>query len=334
MPDKQENSLRSQLNALVALTAQFRFDQLISTFVGNIQGIFPSTSIKLITGYGTKAMTELDFTAQNLQVTVESLLQKSNSTQEILPMEAAGHPASIVHNDSTSCWVQIPLSTNIGAIGFLAVIGHYPEQSILLAESHIQIFINQVNILSKNERDALTGLYNRQAFDERLKMLIEKRNHHRKSDTSVEHVFALVDIDHFKRINDNLGHLYGDEVLILLARIMKDTLRENDWIFRYGGEEFAIMLHNCDLKLGEMVLERIRSEIEAYAFPQLDRVTCSMGYTQLDIDQPLGVNFERADTALYFAKQNGRNQVHGYEQLLQQGKLKEKAVPPGDIELF
>jgi diguanylate cyclase (GGDEF)-like protein len=333
MSVKQENTLRSHLGALVDLTAQIGFEQLIVTFIRNIENIFAPSTIKLIMGHGNKIMEELDFSEQNLQEMVEQLL-KINSNKTLLPSETAQSPSTIVYHEQGTSWVQFPLSAATGVIGFLQVPGQYPEQDILMAESYIQIFINQINLLSKNECDALTGLYNRQAFDERLKKLIENHNNSRSSDNSVGCIFALVDIDHFKRINDSLGHLYGDEVLILLARILRSSLRESDWVFRYGGEEFAIVLHNCNRQFGNMVLERIRGNIEAYAFPQVDRVTCSMGYTVLDINQPLGVSFERADSALYFAKENGRNQVHGYEQLLQQGKLQQKAPSAGDIELF
>jgi diguanylate cyclase (GGDEF)-like protein len=334
MTVKQQNTLRSQLDALVGLTAQAGFEQLILTFIRNIQGLFADDDITLITGHGGMALDERDFTDSNLQEMVEQLLQKTNSYKTRVPSELLEQPSTVVFHDQESNWVQFPLNVAIGTIGFLRISGQHPEQSILLAESHIQIFINQINLLSLNERDALTGLYNRQAFDERLKKLLENHNSNRKSDTSTNHVFALVDIDLFKRINDTLGHIYGDEVLILFARILRQSLREDDWIFRYGGEEFAIVLQNCSLQLGKGVLERVRGNVESYAFPQLERVTCSMGYTSLDARHPLGVNFQRADAALYYAKEHGRNQTHAFEVLVEAGSLRQKAPSTGEIELF
>lgn len=334
MTVKQENILQSQLDALVELTAQAGFENLIPIFIKNIRELFAHARIILNTGDGEKTAQELSFTESHLQKMIEQWLQRAHSFKTGIPSELAVHPSGIVVHDREGDWTQFPLTTAAGTIGFLRVSGRYSDQNILLAESHIRIFLNQINLLNINERDALTGLYNRQAFDQRLKHLLENRNQNRKSDTSMDNIFALVDIDHFKRINDTLGHIYGDEVLILFARILQHSIREDDWVFRYGGEEFAIVLHNCDLPLGGKILERIRSNIEAYDFPQLERVTCSMGYTSVDAKQPLGVNFQRADAALYYAKENGRNQLHSYDQLIEQRSLQQMTPSTGEIELF
>jgi diguanylate cyclase (GGDEF)-like protein len=147
------------------------------------------------------------------------------------------------------------------------------------------------------------------------------------------HWIAVADIDHFKNINDRFGHLYGDEVLILLSRIMMRSFRMEDRLFRFGGEEFVIVLSPCSPSNAQMVLERFRTAIEKYDFPQVGRVTISMGYTRIRSDDLPPVAVGRGDEALYYAKRNGRNRVCSYEQLAEAGDVKSTA-PDSEFTLF
>jgi diguanylate cyclase (GGDEF)-like protein len=142
-----------------------------------------------------------------------------------------------------------------------------------------------------------------------------------------------MDIDHFKRINDEFGHLYGDEVLLLLSRCMQRNFRQTDKLFRFGGEEFVVVLDRTSQPNSLKVLERFRNAIENYNFPQVGRVTISIGYVCLNgIDDPSTL-VGRADQALYYAKEHGRNQVCFYEGLLAEGKLVAEHFTD-DIQLF
>ena len=135
------------------------------------------------------------------------------------------------------------------------------------------------------------------------------------------HWLAIIDIDHFKRINDRFGHLYGDEVLILLARNMKRLFRQRDKLFRFGGEEFVIVLDRTAEASAEIVLDRFRETIEKTHFPQVGKVTVNIGFVRLDKVDVSSAIIGRADQALYYAKQNGRNRVCFYEKLVAQGIL-------------
>lgn len=200
----------------------------------------------------------------------------------------------------------------------------------------LQVYSNQAFILSRSQLDPLTGLYNRQSFYERIRRVAQRSTSQRRASDSQSargHCFALLDIDHFKEVNDRYGHLYGDEVLLLLARLMTRSFRHEDLLFRYGGEEFAAVLVNVDLDGAERLLQRFRKAVAEYAFPRLEPKTVSIGLTALaetDVDRVV----MRADKALYYAKHNGRDQVCCYEKLIANKKLEPVTVAEGDIELF
>ena len=202
----------------------------------------------------------------------------------------------------------------------------------------LEFYMNFASLLDDNERDALTGLLNRKTFDRRSAKIITtlQKQHQRANEKSgqVEFCLAALDIDHFKHVNDTFGHVYGDEVLLLFSNLMKSTFRDNDLLFRFGGEEFVVLLADTDIKNSLIALERFRSAIENNKFPQVGQVTVSIGVASISFDEMPRVTIDHADQALYFAKQSGRNQIHVYEDLVKQGLLKEQHIPAGDIELF
>lgn len=152
--------------------------------------------------------------------------------------------------------------------------------------------------------DALTKLYNRAYFDETLSSITKNQ---RKAD--IDFALILTDIDHFKSINDNYGHQIGDEALKTVAQTLKKSLRENDVIARWGGEEFVIMLKNVTVKEAEMITEKLRSAVENEKINDSFTCTCSFGISMYIPFEKIDDTFKRADDALYEAKHNGRNKV-------------------------
>ncbi|BDU36099.1 sensor domain-containing diguanylate cyclase [Vibrio nigripulchritudo] len=150
-----------------------------------------------------------------------------------------------------------------------------------------------------SERDALTGCWNRRKFDQELFM--QTRLVDRYSSNAC---LALLDIDHFKRINDEFGHDEGDRVICAVATTLEGQLRETDFLARIGGEEFAIILPNTQVEQAEILLNRLRIAIELEAS---NRVTVSAGIT--DICNDTKRSYKCADIALYESKTQGRNQV-------------------------
>jgi len=198
-----------------------------------------------------------------------------------------------------------------------------------------EVFNNLISLVGSKERDVLTGLFNRQAFEHRfvniLKSTPEQRNAAAISNTTC---LALLDIDHFKLVNDEWGHLIGDEVLLHFSRLLGRSFRYYDLSCRYGGEEFAIALRGVDLVTVLSVLERFRAAVEAYDFPKVGQKTVSIGVSEVRPPELLTSVIERADTALYYAKEHGRNQVQAFEQIENSDDAKLGASSEGDIELF
>jgi len=200
----------------------------------------------------------------------------------------------------------------------------------------LDIYHNFLDLLHDNQHDLLTGLLNRKTFDNRIGAVLARLPHGlRKTDQTAErYCLAILDIDHFKHINDNFGHLYGDEVLLMLSNMMKESFREGDALFRFGGEEFVILLKDVDTAQAHQIVDRFRVTVESKAFPQVGRVTVSVGLTAIQPDELPPQIIDRADRALYFAKGNGRNQVCIYETLVNEGHLTAPEVSLGSIELF
>jgi diguanylate cyclase (GGDEF)-like protein len=199
----------------------------------------------------------------------------------------------------------------------------------------IRLFENLLHIFDHAERDSLTQLLNRKAFDKTLANLTrpQRTPPARSADSSMRYL-ALIDIDHFKSVNDLHGHLYGDEVLIGFAKLLENSFRRQDWIFRYGGEEFAVIIEEIDENNIEPALERFRGRIEQYEFPIAGTVTASIGCSKLSADEATPLTIDKADKALYYAKNNGRNRVARYESLVELGKLQPIASRDSDITLF
>lgn len=192
----------------------------------------------------------------------------------------------------------------------------------LIEEDYLQFlfhfYCHQLQMLQGTYRDALTGLYNRRAFNEKLSQLLDRTSHfQRRAVNFVPTVYVMLDIDHFKLINDSRGHLFGDEVLLLLAQLMTDSFRENDLLFRYGGEEFAMVLMDISPEQAQQTLERFREKIASYGFPDAEQVTVSIGYTLFDRTLSMDELINQADSALYYCKTTTRNSVHSYQDLIE-----------------
>jgi diguanylate cyclase (GGDEF)-like protein len=184
--------------------------------------------------------------------------------------------------------------------------------------------------LVESETDPLTRLGNRRIFHAQLDAGIR----HWASSTRV-YAFAFIDIDHFKRINDAFGHLYGDEILVHLSNLFRRTFRAGDQLYRYGGEEFAVVFAVSAPDDEMALLERLRAAVAAYEFPGGRRVTVSVGAARIrDAATPSATIVERADRALYYAKEHGRDRVCAYEALVASGEMRPKTAAAADVTLF
>jgi diguanylate cyclase (GGDEF)-like protein len=240
-----------------------------------------------------------------------------------------------------------PIHGSSDVVGLLVIESADPlsAREVGLVQGILAILRNHLALLDYGELDTLTGLLNRKTFEAHFHKLCDRlvqaeessqvRNTPDRRNTNARDPswLALIDIDHFKSINDGYGHLFGDEVLLLVSRIMRRSLRGADHLFRFGGEEFVVVLDRASETGVGIVFERLRSAIEEHKFPQVGRVTISIGYTRIDPRDIATICVERADAALYYAKSHGRNNVRSWEELRLAGELNKQAGN-GDIELF
>lgn len=208
-----------------------------------------------------------------------------------------------------------------------------------------RIYANLHNNLEMAQRDKLTGLLNRQTFDSKLSRMLEiqrslaqsySRSPQERRKTKEEKLpwLAIIDIDFFKRVNDEFGHLYGDEVILTIGHLIRQCFRRSDLLFRFGGEEFVVVLEPIIAGNVSIALERFRAQVEKHHFPQVGKVTVSIGYAAFVENAFAPKIMDNADQALYFAKENGRNQIANYETLIASGRLTEAARSEGAIDLF
>lgn len=218
------------------------------------------------------------------------------------------------------------------------------SKELLRTVNAIQRFSMHLHaLLDENERDSLTRLLNRKSFDEtfvRAALNLDAGStsaaegmERRRQGTEGGHWLGVIDIDHFKRVNDVHGHLIGDEVLILVAQLMKSTFRASDRLYRFGGEEFVVLLRCNDAQGAEAAFERFRDKVEKTPFPRVEHLTVSIGFTAIDACDTPGSAFERADQSVYHAKENGRNLALSYETLTACGLLQAKNQD-GGVEFF
>jgi len=152
--------------------------------------------------------------------------------------------------------------------------------------------------------DQLTGIYNRRKFDEILDLQIRQEVRYPRG-----LALLMLDIDHFKDVNDHLGHAAGDEVLKELTQLIEQHKREADDFFRVGGEEFCLITFCINGGSLETTAEKLRQAVSEHAFPKIEHLTISIGVTRFKAGDGYDSLLKRADDAMYLAKQGGRNKV-------------------------
>lgn len=219
---------------------------------------------------------------------------------------ASLQPVAVDTGEADTGRLIIPIWGEIGPLR-LVVIERLPYNPWARAQilQIVEIYGNLIKLMDSRERDPLTGLLNRQTFA----TLFELASQRIQADPTLTLILAVLDIDHFKRINDTYGHLYGDEVLIHFARLFERSFRSTDCLFRFGGEEFVVLLHTNQPKTASTGLERFRAVVEAHRFPGVGHITVSGGYTAYRPRILPTTLVDQADRALYHAKENGRNRL-------------------------
>ncbi len=201
--------------------------------------------------------------------------------------------------------VNDPTSEKVEAALWINILVSLAISIVVLFIAHLALRGYQGRLETMATRDKLTGAASRQVFDSLFDQALAKSRRHQQPLS-----LALIDIDHFKQVNDNHGHHHGDEVLEAVARIIKLHIRKEDVLCRWGGEEFLVMFSDCDEAHAMQRIEAIRLAISAWTFHFDDTrltVTVSAGLSELAAGETMTSLIERADKALYLAKGAGRN---------------------------
>ncbi len=251
---------------------------------------------------------------------------------------------SALEGDSQELW--FPIKSAKGKLCLYICSQQLTQENKTLIAAFARIYGNYLKVLNESERDKLTGLLNRHSFERRLRSMLNKQA---KTQKQLQHDYpqrtahegdspwlVILDIDHFKKVNDQFGHVCGDEVLLALAQKMTHFFRSTDYVFRFGGEEFVILMEPTSEEAATQKLDSFRANIAEATFPLVGRITISVGFTRaspIDFEQ---IIMERADKALYYAKEHGRNAVYCYERLLAEGKIQNNhaSAEKADIDLF
>jgi diguanylate cyclase (GGDEF)-like protein len=185
---------------------------------------------------------------------------------------------------------------------------------LLIYNKHWQVFLSENKITDMNKQlvnasqiDQMTGIFNRQMLENKLSSLIENAKC-----TGVQFSVVMIDLDHFKAVNDNYGHILGDEVLKHFSMLVKENLRKEDIFGRWGGEEFLIIIPGSCKETALKFVERIRKLVAEHDFAGVGKITFSAGISEFVPDCTDDKLIGNADFALYISKNLGRNQVHVY----------------------
>jgi len=169
----------------------------------------------------------------------------------------------------------------------------------------IRIINDQHDLLAKQAvTDPMTGLYNRSLLQNSLELAI-----HQHKRRGIQMSLIMLDVDHFKSINDDLGHAKGDQVIVSLGKLLKESFRATDKVFRVGGEEFLILVHGSDEKKAHDIAEKLRKDTRERSLIPERRITISLGVSGIQKSQDWSQWMKHCDNNLYRAKSAGRNIV-------------------------
>lgn len=322
---------------------------LVTSLVDLLKPQFKHLSIRLFRAHKEWQQVQVELTAWSLGKKVElaeenTPMPQTDAVYKALELEVV-HAEAIQEKGRTVHYCWFPILHDKIPLACLEIAGDAPFdlQLLDLIQGMLALYRNYLSLLHYSQVDTLTRLLNRKTFEDSLQKLLashegaspRRAQMERRDEAAAkgEDWLAIFDIDHFKKVNDRLGHLFGDEVLLLMADMMRKVFRRRDKLFRFGGEEFVVLVRHTSEENALKIMERFRQTVAAHRFPQLDRVTVSLGITRIRPgDSPTTV-LGRADEALYYAKHHGRNQVRYYEALVKEG-LQQPAQTNTEAELF
>lgn len=321
-------SIQTVLTNLISLTNErdvFQLELLLAQSLHDLIQPLNTSHDQSVVIYRAMNVTKQQFNSVVIGSKTEEEMLTDDLKQSLADCFNTGEFLSIQGDDDSEINLYPLKNSNNRTVAVIAVQAKINDTQLHDTISMLlQIHQNFAGLISDNEHDTLTGLLNRKTFEPKLSKVLEQMLMSAKRQDDKKHTLhylALFDIDHFKQVNDEYGHLVGDEVLREMSTLMKSTFREKDLMFRYGGEEFLGVFECASAKDIRVILERFRKKVEAHSFAEVGKVTVSIGYTEIFTYDNSSQIVSRADQALYYAKDNGRNCTHYFEKLVQEGAL-------------
>jgi diguanylate cyclase (GGDEF)-like protein len=322
------------------LNSTLQLEEVLDRILTNIGRVVPhdAVNIMLLEDGVTRMARAQGYTERGLQDRIMEQRLVVKDVPNLKTMVETGQPLVLPDLRAYKGWVDRPESRWVrsyaGApirsrgetIGFLHLESTTVNFFTPTHAEHLQAFADQAAIALENARlyaevqqlaltDGLTGLYNRRAFLEAGRREVEIALRLGRPLSAI-----MIDIDHFKQVNDSYGHLAGDLVLVALVNTIRESVRSIDVLARYGGDEFVVLLIESDYTTASQVAERVRHSLagaQILTEQGAVQITISCGVSTLElIADNLDLLIDRADQALYASKQSGRNCVYGSHELL------------------
>lgn len=281
---------------------------------GNIQYVTPS--VRKIFGYNEDEIVGLPFLKfidpLDYQDMLQSMIIARTSTEDFRK------ECRIVSKNQESKWTEVVISPILNdsiCIGSVFICTDITER-----KKHHDIIIEAIH------KDELTGLYNRRYLDQRMEELLIA-----SQSGSAHFSILLLDIDFFKKVNDNFGHPVGDVVLKKVADLIRETVRVSDVVGRFGGEEFMVLLPETEVFGAISTAEKIRIQIQKFLFETVKHITISIGIVTYKKENTYQELYDKVDQALYLAKGRGRNRISIYSKFdYKTSNLKELGLSSGN----
>ncbi|WP_067214447.1 GGDEF domain-containing protein [Marinomonas gallaica] len=262
-------------------------------------------------------------------------IKVSDSTRASLDYINTWHLDELMkaHDDQYTSFHVLQQSRQLNQYLIITLDNKPSRSESYIIKGMLSIYSNFSSLLADAQTDELTGLMNRKTFEESIIKLYQGSAFSELTDSHTNWI-AIIDLDHFKAINDKAGHLYGDEVLIHVSRVLRQIFRQDDMLFRFGGEEFVVLMRNLTRQQCADLVDQFRTSVQEIVMHDLEPITISAGICEFLNDTFHITLMDHADQALYYSKQNGRNRITFYDEIVEAGLAKQNNVTHGDIDFF
>jgi diguanylate cyclase (GGDEF)-like protein len=326
------NEPEAVLESIVQMTERCQLDSLAESLVSTVREM---VNVEQVESLKVDSHLEPDEVINNL------ITLSAESAADVL-VECLKSCSTVKLSSGVFEQIAIPILLKDAVVMILWITSeHFSAQDVQMLKGFSKVYENFLSIVIESETDPLTGLLNRKAFLPRLikvaRLIKEELDDYAVTPqesalSSKRYWLCIFDIDKFKVINDTFGHLYGDEILIDFVKVMKATFSELDSMFRFGGDEFVIIMSKRNKAEMMKLCEEFSHKLSIHHGKEV-QVTISMGIIEINSVEESSELLMKADKALYYVKETGRNNIGIYEDLIQDGSIVPLKIED-DIEIF